>query len=420
MSSLRTEIEANQFILETLKEIPLKWQKILLTGPFYDYTRCALAELKKRYIDNESITPQPKLIFECLGRIAPSDIKVVIIGQDPYINPNEAMGLSFSVPSGVKIPPSLNNIFAALKASNINIEDTTSGDLTSWTHCGVLLLNACLTTKLHTSNAHMFWEKFTDKLVQYISTDDEPKVFILWGAFAQKKEKLIASKNKHTILKWSHPSPLANNRLPIEKKFDKCDHFIRTNKALLKNSRSPINWCIGNDLRKITLFTDGSARANGKANAIASYAYYIPELMQEHGGIVKKILCKGKPVLPSNQRGELMGIIKGLKYLLLISFAGSCQIVSDSMYCINIINTWLTKWKKENTLSEKKNLDLIETLDKYIIMFPGCLTTKHVKSHITKPLMDDSTNKAEFDSAMAFWLGNDKVDKIAQGINNSR
>jgi uracil-DNA glycosylase len=164
---------------------------------------------------------------------------VIILGQDPYHNVNQAMGLSFSVPDGMKPPPSLVNIFKELQ-KDIGMQIPSSGNLTAWAQQGVLLLNAVLTVRANepASHAKIGWTKFTDDVIQTLSLHKTGLVFILWGNFAQEKIKLIDS-SKHKILKAAHPSPFS-----AYNGFFGCKHFSATNEYLVKNNIDPIDWAI--------------------------------------------------------------------------------------------------------------------------------------------------------------------------------
>jgi uracil-DNA glycosylase len=168
-------------------------------------------------------------------------LKVVILGQDPYHNVGQAHGLSFSVPEGIPHPPSLRNIFAELVADIPGFHVPRSGDLTHWAEQGVLLLNATLTVRAHEAGSHqrMGWEEFTDQIIATISSQLENVVFLLWGSYAQRKSALINS-NKHLILKSVHPSPLSAYR-----GFFGCRHFSQANDYLKASGRAAIDWKLG-------------------------------------------------------------------------------------------------------------------------------------------------------------------------------
>ena len=176
-------------------------------------------------------------IFNSMKRTAFKDIKVVLLGQDPYHNEGQAMGLSFSVPEGIDVPPSLVNMFKELKAE-LNVEPKKSGDLSGWAKQGVLLLNTVLTVRAHQANSHKGkgWEQFTDGIIKKISEKKEHVVFLLWGANARSKKALI-DQSKHLILECAHPSPLS-----AYNGFFGCGHFKKTNDYLLKFGKQPIDW----------------------------------------------------------------------------------------------------------------------------------------------------------------------------------
>ncbi len=167
-----------------------------------------------------------------------NDLKVVIIGQDPYHGPNKANGLCFSVKDGISHPPSLINIFKEI-TTDLNQEYPQSGNLEKWAIQGVLLLNATLTVRVHEAGSHQKkgWETFTDEVIKQISTEKENVVFLLWGGFAKKKSKLI-DKTKHHILESGHPSPLSANR----GYWFGNKHFSKANAILNKIGEKPINW----------------------------------------------------------------------------------------------------------------------------------------------------------------------------------
>jgi len=186
-----------------------------------------------------TLYPSGGLIFNAFNLTPYDKVKVIILGQDPYHNPQQAMGLSFSVPDGIKPPPSLANIFKELN-KDIGMAIPCSGNLTAWAKQGVLLLNAVLTVRANepASHAKIGWTKFTDDVIQTLSLHKKGLVFILWGNFAQEKIKLIDN-SKHKILKAAHPSPLS-----AYNGFFGCKHFSATNEYLVKNNIDPINWTI--------------------------------------------------------------------------------------------------------------------------------------------------------------------------------
>jgi len=184
------------------------------------------------------IYPPNSLIFNALNTTPFNRVKVVILGQDPYHGPNQAHGLSFSVQKGVALPPSLRNIFHELN-TDLGIPVPKHGDLTRWAEQGVLLLNAVLTVEAGQPTSHQKrgWEDFTDHVIDVLNEQCEHIVFILWGAYAQRKGQRI-DQNKHLVLKAAHPSPLSANRGG----FFGCKVFSKANNYLKQNGIEPINW----------------------------------------------------------------------------------------------------------------------------------------------------------------------------------
>ena len=213
--------------------------KILLSDEF---NKNYFTELKQFLLEEKkqhTIYPIGSDIFNAFNFTPFEKIKVVILGQDPYHGNGQAHGLSFSVPDGVKKPPSLKNIFKEL-AEDLQIPIAKTGNLTSWAKQGVLLLNATLTVRSKKAGSHQKkgWEKFTDAIIQKISTEKEGVIFLLWGRFAQDKVKLI-DKNKHQILTAPHPSPFS-----AYSGFFGCKHFSKTNAILKEQGLKEINWTI--------------------------------------------------------------------------------------------------------------------------------------------------------------------------------
>ena len=182
--------------------------------------------------------PPKELIYNAIKLTPYDSVSCLILGQDPYIQPNQGMGLSFSVPDGVRIPPSLQNIYKEINAE-YGYPIPATGNLTQWAEQGVLLLNAILTVRAGESGSHknIGWEKCTDEIIKAVNMKAEPVVFMLWGNFAKEKAKLITNPN-HLVLSAAHPSPLARGA------FFGCNHFKLCNEFLEKNGRKPISWRI--------------------------------------------------------------------------------------------------------------------------------------------------------------------------------
>ena len=206
-----------------------------LLSPKMDELKQFLVQEKQA---DKTIYPPSSLIFNALNTTPLHQVKVVILGQDPYHGANQAHGLSFSVQRGVAIPPSLRNIFHELH-SDLGVNIPKHGNLTHWAEQGVLLLNAVLTVEAGQPTSHQKrgWENFTDHVIDVLNQQREHIVFILWGAYAQRKGQRI-DPNKHLVLKAAHPSPLAANRGG----FFGCKAFSKTNNYLKQNGIEPINW----------------------------------------------------------------------------------------------------------------------------------------------------------------------------------
>ncbi|AVH14240.1 uracil-DNA glycosylase [Acinetobacter indicus] len=219
-------------------QLDASWKYALsdfLLGEKMDALKAFLLEEKQA---NKVIYPPSGLIFNALNTTPLEQVKVVILGQDPYHGPNQAHGLSFSVQRGVALPPSLRNIFHELH-TDLGLDIPKHGDLTRWAEQGVLLLNSVLTVEAAQPTSHQKrgWEEFTDHVIDVLNEQREHIVFILWGAYAQRKGQLI-DPNKHLILKAAHPSPLAANRGG----FFGCKVFSKTNNYLKQHGIEPIDW----------------------------------------------------------------------------------------------------------------------------------------------------------------------------------
>lgn len=212
------------------------WLQPLATEFEAPYMLALKAFLAQQKAAKKIIYPPGKLMFNALNTTPLEQVKVVILGQDPYHGPGQAHGLSFSVPEGIKPPPSLVNIFKEIKR-DLGIENT-QGDLSGWAKQGVLLLNSVLSVEQGQAASHQGqgWETFTDRIIALINERCEHVVFMLWGAYAQKKGRYIDSQ-KHLVLKAPHPSPLSAHR-----GFLGCGHFSACNTYLENRQKKPINW----------------------------------------------------------------------------------------------------------------------------------------------------------------------------------
>lgn len=214
------------------------WKKLLQDEFKQPYMQSLEEKLRVDY-KTKTIYPTPENIFAAFNITSFENVKVVIIGQDPYHGPNQAHGLCFSVQPGIKIPPSLVNIYKEIE-SDLGIKMPTHGYLKSWAENGVLLLNALLTVEdgKPMSHKNYGWEKFTDRVIDIINEKKENVVFMLWGSPAHAKAKNV-DPNKHYVLKSVHPSPLSSYR-----GYFGCKHFSLCNEFLKSKGITPINWSI--------------------------------------------------------------------------------------------------------------------------------------------------------------------------------
>lgn len=217
-------------------KISTSWKDKLQEEFEKDYFKKLVGFVKEEYSQHKVYPPGVK-IFSAFDHCSFDQLKVVIIGQDPYHGPKQANGLCFSVSDGIRKPPSLLNIFKEIK-NDLNMEIPESGNLERWADQGVLLLNATLTVRAATAGSHQKkgWEEFTDAAIRVISEKKKGIVFLLWGAYAQKKGAIIDS-DKHYVLKSAHPSPFAADRGFFGNK-----HFSKTNEYLKSKGLGEINW----------------------------------------------------------------------------------------------------------------------------------------------------------------------------------
>lgn len=220
-------------------KIEASWKEVLQDEFKKPYFKGITEHLKTEKEQGKTIYPPGSLIFNAFEQTPFENVKVVLLGQDPYHGPKQAMGLSFSVPDGVPPPPSLINIFKEIH-DDIGAPVPKTGNLTKWAQQGILLLNASLTVRAREPMSHskIGWHHFTDTVIAKVSELKEGVVFLLWGKFAQEKTALINTK-KHHVLKAAHPSPLAAHA-----GFFGCRHFSKTNEYLVKQGKDPIDWAI--------------------------------------------------------------------------------------------------------------------------------------------------------------------------------
>lgn len=219
--------------------LPLSWMPYLKEDLNQPYMKNLRDFLSAELTVGKTIYPATQDIFRAFEKTDFDQVKVVILGQDPYHGMGQAHGLSFSVPDGVHIPPSLKNIFKEI-SRDLGHPVPASGNLTAWADQGVLLLNSVLTVEQGKAGSHQNkgWEKFTDQVIAALNTHKKGLVFMLWGAYAQKKAAIVDT-DRHLVLKAVHPSPLS-----AHKGFIGCGHFKAANDYLSNNQKTPINWCL--------------------------------------------------------------------------------------------------------------------------------------------------------------------------------
>lgn len=217
-------------------KIEESWKRVLAPEFEKPYFRELAAQLHKEKREGRTIYPPGPLIFNAFNLTPFDSVKVVIIGQDPYHGPGQAEGLSFSVPHGVTLPPSLVNIYREIE-SDLGVQLHKDGSLRGWAEQGVFLLNAVLTVRAGepTSHSRIGWAQFTDVVIRTLSERREGLVFLLWGNFARSKRDLIDT-SRHFVLEAAHPSPLARGA------FFGCRHFSKTNRILTERGLPPIDW----------------------------------------------------------------------------------------------------------------------------------------------------------------------------------
>ncbi len=218
-------------------KIEQSWKTLLKDEFTKDYFLQIVTFIKAEKALGKIIYPPGALMFNAFEKTPFDKVKVVLLGQDPYHNPGQAHGLSFSVPTGIQKPPSLINIFKELQ-SDLGMDPSADGNLEKWAEQGVLLLNATLTVRKNEPGSHskIGWIEFTDAVIKKLSEQKKGIVFLLWGKFAQDKQALI-DETRHHVLKAAHPSPFS-----ADKGFFGCKHFSKTNEFLMQRGLQPIDW----------------------------------------------------------------------------------------------------------------------------------------------------------------------------------
>jgi uracil-DNA glycosylase len=367
--------------------------------------------LEKLENDIDSLSPPLELIFAAFTYFDIDDLKVIIIGQDPY--PENALGLSFASNSNPK-PKSLQNIYKCLEYHGYQ-----NPNALEWPKQGVLLLNRYLTS-------HKFWDKFTNIIVQktinYHNRKNRNIPVLMWGEQAK-----MTLKNTNALY-WGHPSPAANhNQVDCPKNFKYCNHFTKVNDLMKKWGEPTIEWG-GSIASQIVVFTDGGCTGNGKAHAIASYAFYFPDRFldksnaitgSENGKVPKE------KIRPSNNRGELLAIILALEKIKKSKIQVPITIVTDSEYALKIITERIWNWVKNNkTFSDKKNTDYLQRLYKLLLYFKELnqdIEMLHQRSHLKEekiPKKDPNVKTGGLDYEK--YANNKIVDKLCTKALNTK
>ena len=390
--------------------------------------------------------PPPGLIFEALRYGAPSDIIAVIVDtQGPSPTPEEAQGICFSVGTGANPPIAVQRIFDSLDRAGLRREHAAgavkpdraghrsgapalmSGDLRSWAVQGVLMINTALTTRAgaDTSDTHAAaWKPFTDDFLRRFCAAARSHVhFLLWGGEA-RAVAVEARRHGHTALEWSHPGSLADSELPSGARFRACPHFEEVNAALAAVGRRPVIW---DNLSPAIAFSDGSCTRNGKPGARASFAALVTGgqfgaavvrgevspteyAFLDEGDPARGICETHTPAAPSNNRGELLGIIYAFMALLRGRAAGRVELVSDSKISINTLLTFLPARLKKKTEHDLKNFDLLAIAWRLLGLLreqAAYVVLTHTHSHL-KPPPASASSRERF-----IHRGNAMADKHA-------
>lgn len=386
-----------------------KWKKILIT----ENKNKLNTILDNLPTDKTYMCPKVKDIFHAFRLTSLDNVRVVIVGQDPYTTIEDkpvAHGLSFSSKSST-IPPSLKNIYKCLKHTQ-KITIPHDADLTQWASQGVLMINRSLTVMQGQANGHKaLWEDYTGNIIDRLCRikEEEGKflIFLLWGGNAKSLKPIIG--DKHMVWSETHPSPMAQNSLSADRKFTNCSHFKDINDIL----DPPINW---NPADKFHIFTDGACTV--KKPRTGGWSFYIANtLYDDHVmyGNVPEVNFKNLVLPPTNQRAEGLAIINAFKFILDKRIMCDVNIISDSEFWINLITDWMHKWYKINSnftttssQSDVKNPDLVIEIYKLYTKLSKRIKInfQHINSH-QKPMGDQSSHE------YFLWYGNHIADYYA-------
>lgn len=412
--------------------------------PFFEehgLTAAAEAALAKIEPDATRLTPAPELVFEFLRYFGPDDALVVVMGQDP--RPQGAQGVCFSTPPKIPLTEALKSIMGNLEAQGLarrhyHVKGDASsgqehcGDLRTWAAQGAVLMNAALTDRVGARGGHReHWKAFTTAFLgalaaRVAATRGRSLICMLWGDVARSFAPAVGA--TATVYRWTHPSPLINNRLPPVSKFENAPHFRDANASLRAAGVRPIVW---DPLAYTYAFTDGSCPRNGKPDAEASYAAYIltgPLKGVEVSGRVSPseyalvdpadpaqgfAPAAGTRATPTNNRGEYLAWCWVLLLLLRGGGRGRVEVVSDCNLFIQTMEDWLPARRRKGKARSLKNYDLVcigEALLATLRGECGGVALTHVNSHQRRPPPEAGAR------AQVFWYGNDRVDRVAGAL----
>lgn len=396
--------------LASRKAVMLRGVDLVRWGPLIDDARldAALAEIDA-IGDAARTAPPPQLVFEPLRYGAPEDISVVILGQDPYPTQGDAQGVCFSVSRGRALPDSLSRVFGCLDRAGLRAaREGVCGDIRAWAVQGVLMLNTALTTRVGVRGAHVdLWREFVGELVRRLCAEAQAAGrqihFLLWGG-AARAFAATARRHQHFAHEWTHPSPLADNRLPPAVRFRECSHFEEVNAALRAAGRLAITWdnCV-----PVIAFSDGSCPRNGAPDALAGFAAVVvggpfrAGATIIRGSVAPFVLAAADPddpesglarttapATPTNNRAEYLGLIYCFLALLAGRVAGQVEVVSDSEVCVRTLLEYLPRRLARGTESGLANIDLVMAAWRLFSALrerASSVALTHVRGHGSEP-----------------------------------
>lgn len=400
---------ATQILINT---IPVAWKDIFLDNSAKELSH-VFSQLRKYGPEFEELCPAPKNIFKAFQLVPPQDVKIVIIGQDPYHSPGVADGLCFST-QDEKIPHSLKNIYKTLKSNEL-VKETEHSCLQNWAIQGTLMINSALTTEESRPGHHAkMWIPWTKWLISYLSANYENLIFVLWGKHAQSFASEI-DETYHYVYRWAHPSPAQTGHKNT--RFINCDHFERIPDLYEYLHGVSFNW---NVTSNTVIYTDGACHGNGKDNAKGGFGVYFQAGPLKHTnmyGPIRPTEYDGEFLKVTNNRSELTAICEALEYYHDRGCVGNLTLVTDSQICQKTITEWIDGWYSRNLIDKKKNPDLIWRLWGALVnirhfqkIFGFYFKVIHVNSHLKKKGMkipEKGTKKYKL------YEGNFVVDDLA-------